>query len=194
MLPASAYAGRPSEVGPRLVGRYVRRGDVVLRIVEVEAYEGPEDSASHARVGHTARNAPMWGPGGHAYVYLCYGIHWMLNVVTGPAGSAGAVLIRAGEPVAGWETLRARRGPRPERAWASGPGRLGQALGLSGVHSGTSLVDGAVQLLVGHPVRDLWRGPRVGITYAEACDRRRRWRWADPRSVHVSRPQPPRSR
>jgi DNA-3-methyladenine glycosylase len=192
VLATEAYAGRPAKVGPTLLGRYVRRGDVVLRIVEVEAYEGPEDSASHARFGRTARNAPMWGPGGHAYVYLCYGIHRMLNVVTGPEGSAGAVLVRAAEPVAGWTTLRARRGARPERELSSGPGRVGAALGLSRDHSGSSLVEGEVQLLVGEPVTAPWAGPRVGIEYAEDRDRARRWRWADPGSPHVSRPRPPR--
>lgn len=191
VLEPGAYAGRPSRVAPSLLGRYIRRGPVVLRIVEVEAYEGPEDSASHARFGRTARNAPMWGPPGRAYVYLCYGIHWMLNVVTAAEGVAGAVLIRAAAPVQGWDVLRSRRGARPERELASGPGRLGQALGLGAGHSGASLSRGELRLLVGVPVAKPWRGPRVGIDYARARDRARAWRWAEAASPHVSRPRPP---
>ena len=89
-----------AEVARDLLGRHLARGPVVLRITEVEAYLGSGDSASHARHGRTARNAPMWEAGGLAYVYLCYGIHWMLNVGAEEEGRGSAILIRACEPVA----------------------------------------------------------------------------------------------
>ena len=97
-----------AEVAVDLLGRHLRRGQVVLRITEVEAYGGPEDSASHCRFGRTARNAPMWAAGGIAYVFICYGIHPMLNIVTGPLDQAGAILIRACEPVLGLPLVRHR--------------------------------------------------------------------------------------
>ena len=103
------YARDADLVAPELLGMLLCREGVVLRITEVEAYRWPGDTACHARHGRTARNDPLWGPPGRAYVYLCYGLHHMLNLVTGCDGEAGAVLVRAAEPVAGLETVRARR-------------------------------------------------------------------------------------
>lgn len=181
-------------VAPQLVGRFVQRGEVTLRIVEVEAYGGARDTASHARFGPTDRNRPMWGPAGVAYVYLCYGVHWMFNIVTGAEGVAGAVLVRAAEVEAGLEVVRARRGPRPSKTLTAGPGRVGQALGLSRSDSGASLQDPDLRLLVGRPADRLGRSPRVGIDFATARDRDRRWRWFDPASPLVSRPRLSRGR
>ena len=112
LLPRRLYRAAPERVARALLGSFLVQDPVVLRISEVEAYGGPEDSASHARFGRTDRNAPMWEDGGRIYLFICYGIHRMLNVVTGPEGAAGAVLIRACEPVAGEEIWSSRRGGR----------------------------------------------------------------------------------
>ena len=112
----------------------VTPGPVVLRLVEVEAYGGTadhDDPASHAHRGRTARNGTMFGPPGHLYVYRSYGIHLCANVVCGPDGLAGGVLLRAAEVIEGEDLVRARRGPRARGELAAGPGRLGQALGLT---------------------------------------------------------------
>lgn len=124
--------GAPARVAPSLMGRFIRHGPVVVRITEVEAYAGPEDSASHARFGRTVRTAPMWAEAGLAYVYLCYGVHWMLNVVIGEEGRAGAVLIRAAEVVVGQPVVEARRGGRRGLDLLAGPGRVAQGLDVSG--------------------------------------------------------------
>lgn len=162
-----------AEVARDLLGRHLVRGSVVLRITEVEAYLGPEDTASHARFGRTARNAPMWEAGGLAYVYLCYGIHWMLNVGAEAEGRAAAILIRACEPVAGLPVIRRRRGIAAEGpALLAGPGKVAQALGLDGTYSGHALFGpGGLELREGTPVPGLLAGPRVGIDYAAAADR-----------------------
>src|SRR5688572_26549600 len=104
LLPQSFYARDALVVAEELLGQHIHCGGVVLRITEVEAYRHPDDSASHCRMGRTPRNAPMWGPPGHAYVYLCYGIHSMLNFVTDREGEGAAVLIRSCEPVRGLRT------------------------------------------------------------------------------------------
>lgn len=123
-------------------------------VVEVEAYLGPEDPASHAatRSGRTERNAAMFGPAGHAYVYLIYGMHWCLNVVTGEAGEAQAVLIRGLEPLAGIDVMASRRGRDEELG--SGPGRLSQALGVDGGLYGHDLRTPPVMILPGWTVPD----------------------------------------
>lgn len=145
-----------------------------MRLVEVEAYDGPADRASHARAGRTARTAPMFGPAGHAYVYLVYGLHHCLNVVTGPDGEASAVLLRAAEPVAGVALMRARRGRphEPASRLAAGPGRLGVALGIDRSFSGADLTRGSLRIVDGHVLSDASRpeaveaGPRIGVAYA----------------------------
>lgn len=141
------------------------------RIVETEAYVGPHDPASHAaeRIGRTLRNASMFGPPGIAYVYRIYGLHWCLNVVTDEEEYPAAVLIRALEPVAGMEVMRARRGgERPDRELTSGPGRLAQALGITGEEDGHALDTPPLMILEGAPVldEDVATGPRIGITRA----------------------------
>ena len=119
------YRRDTTVVARELLGKLLCRDGIVLRITETEAYCWPGDTASHGRFGRTDRNAAMWGPPGSAYVYLCYGLHNMLNVVTGPSGEASAVLIRAAEPVDGLETVQARRGGRTGPVLLTGPGKVG---------------------------------------------------------------------
>lgn len=157
-----------------------------LRITEVEAYRFPNDTANHARFGRTARNAPMWGPPGHAYVYLCYGLHQMLNFVTGPEGHAAAVLIRAAEVVDGGAFVQARRGGRTDPL--TGPGKVGAALGLTTALSGYALTGPIEVWSRDRPVR-LRAGPRVGIGYASPSDQAAPWRLADADSPCVSAPR-----
>jgi DNA-3-methyladenine glycosylase len=165
-------------VARALLGKLLVQGEIALRITEVEAYP-PGDSASHCRAGRTPRNAPMWGPPGHAYVYLCYGIHRMLNVVTSDEGVGAAVLIRSAEPVAGLERVRARRGGKSGPVLLTGPGKIGQALALSTEHSGSPLFGGgAVDLCDAPEVDELLVGPRIGIDFASAEDRRAPFRFA----------------
>lgn len=185
-LPQSWFNRDVVDVAKDLVGRYLQRDRVVLRITEVEAYRGPSDSAAHTSRGRTPRTEPMWGPGGHAYVYLCYGLHNMLNVVTGDH-EGKAVLIRSAEIVAGAEIVRRRRGGKDGPVLLTGPGKLGQALDLSTAWSGHALFEpDGLQLLEGTPSRNLIAGRRVGIDYAKAKDIRARLRFADAASLWVS--------
>jgi DNA-3-methyladenine glycosylase len=171
-----------------LIGAQIRRGRVSLAITEVEAYAGPEDSASHARFGKTPRNEVMWGRAGRLYVYLCYGVHNLVNVSTGRVGEASAVLLRAAEVVGGEALVRRRRGGRPHSPdLCSGPGKLGQALGLHAGASGVDLcAEGGVELWLASPRAPLLCGPRVGIDFADLADRTRPWRFADANSRAVS--------
>lgn len=136
-------------------------------IVETEAYIGTEDLGCHARAGRTARNASMWGPPGHAYVYFTYGMHWMLNVVTEPEGLAAAVLIRAVVPVEGVETMRKQRGLTTDGSLADGPAKLCQAMSIDGKLDGHDLCRSSSRLFLepGEPVPDglITTGPRVGL-------------------------------
>jgi len=185
-LPQDWYFRDVVEVARDLVGRHLRRGEVVLRITEVEAYRGPKDSAAHTSKGRTPRTEPMWGPGGHAYVYLCYGLHNMLNIVTG-LGEGTAVLIRSAEIVQGEAVVAERRGGKTGSTLLTGPGKLGQALDLSTGWSGHPLFEaGGLEVLHGIPARKLIAGPRVGIDYARAKDIRARLRFADADSTWVS--------
>src|SRR5690606_15676357 len=127
-----------------------------------EAYRHPDDTANHCRMGRTARNAPMWGPPGHAYVYLCYGIHSLLNLVTNPEGEGAAVLIRACEPTSGLELVTARRGRARGVALTTGPGRVTRALGIDTASSGAPLfVPGGLEVHRGAPARRILAGPRI---------------------------------
>ncbi len=170
----SSLTGDPRRVGPGLIGLVLVHGERAGRIVEVEAYRGSEDPASHAFGGPTARNGVMYGPAGHLYVYFTYGMHFCANVVCGNVGVAGAVLFRALEPVAGVEAMRlarSRHGARavpPDRELCRGPGNLCQALGIDRSVDGVDLCDPASPVrLVGRrrPVTVL-QGPRIGITRA----------------------------
>jgi len=174
-LPQSFFDRNAEEVARDLLGAILVSslgGDGVTagRIVETEAYPGPHDPASHAaeRIGRTARNASMFGAPGTAYVYRIYGLHWCLNVVTGAEGYPAAVLIRALEPLVGIEIMRRRRNGRPDRELASGPGRLTEALAITGAHDRRPLDRPPLLLLPGRPVdpRDTVAGPRIGVSRA----------------------------
>jgi DNA-3-methyladenine glycosylase len=182
-----AQLGRPAPVvAPALLGWTVSNvtadGTVTVRLTEVEAYQGADDPASHAFRGPTARNRVMFGPAGYLYVYRSYGVHWAMNVVTGEDGVASAVLLRAGEVVAGASLARSRRGEQvAERDLARGPGNLAQALGVVGTDTGTDLVaDRALALRAAPraapPSGQIVAGPRVGVTKAPEVP----WRfWLD---------------
>ncbi|MDR3672318.1 MAG: DNA-3-methyladenine glycosylase [Holophaga sp.] len=172
----------PPQLAARsLLGNLLVRDGVTLRITEVEAYEGSRDSASHARHGRTARNAPMWGPAGRAYLYFCYGMHWMLNVVTGPEGEASAVLIRGAEVIAGLETvLQRRKAARDTPSLCAGPGKVAQALGLDKTFDGHDLLaPGGLELRAGVPPGRILEGRRLGIGFATPEDQALPWRFAD---------------
>lgn len=139
------------------------------RIVEVEAYTGPDDPAAHGFGNReTARNASMFGPPGCAYVYRSYGMHWCVNVVTERRGHPSAVLIRALEPLKGLEIMRARRGVERDRLLCAGPGRSCQALAITGDHDGMALQRGSLRLLSAEPRYDIEIGVsgRIGISKA----------------------------
>jgi DNA-3-methyladenine glycosylase len=187
VLPQSFYAGDAVSVAEALLGKLLRHGEVVLRITEVEAYAFPNDSASHCRMGRTPRNEPMWGPPGHAYVYLCYGMHNMLNLVTNAEGEGAAVLIRSCEPVAGLSTLTRRRAGMRGPSALNGPGKVGAALALDTSFSGQPLYRrGGLSVLDAEPVPGVLVGPRVGIGYADLADRHAPWRFAVADSPWVS--------
>jgi DNA-3-methyladenine glycosylase len=187
LLPQSFYARDALTVAPALLGKLLCRGDVMLRISEVEAYCHPHDSASHCRMGRTPRNAPMWGPAGYAYVYLCYGMHQMLNVVTNRDGEGAAVLIRACEPVAGHALIRERRGGLEGPQQLTGPGKVGAALGLTLGCSGQALFDRGDLYVLDAPALERWLvGPRVGISYATPEHQSAPWRFALADSLWVS--------
>jgi DNA-3-methyladenine glycosylase len=172
-------------VARELIGCRLFHGDCGGVIVETESYER-DDPACHAYVGLTGRTEVLFGPPGRAYVYLSYGIHSLFNVVAEPEGEAAAVLIRALEPTAGVEAMRARRGGRRDRELCSGPGRLTEALGIGLAENGTDLAREPFSLLGREQGWDaeILTGPRVGIT--KAVDRP--WRFGVAGSAHVSRP------
>ena len=165
-LRRSFYARDPLVVAPDLLNKVLVHGGRAGRIVEVEAYRGQDDPASHAFRGPTPRTEVMFGPPGHLYVYFTYGMHHCANVVCGPDGTASAVLLRAGEVVEGLDLARERRGSHPDRDLARGPARLCSALGLDLRHNGLDLTDGA--LVLGPPVgvSQVSTGPRVGLRQA----------------------------
>lgn len=187
LLPPEFYARDALEVALDLLGMRIRRGAVVLRITEVEAYRWPDDSACHGQAGRTPRNQAMWGPGGHAYVYLCYGLHNLLNVVTDREGEAAAVLIRACEPLAGLNTIRRRRGGKSGPELLTGPGKVGAALALKPQWSGHPLFErGGLEILQGQSPKQILHGPRIGIAYALAKHIKAPWRLAVGDSEWVS--------
>lgn len=183
-LPRSFYRGAPLEVAGALLGKVVvhrsRDGAAAGRIVEVEAYGGEDDPACHAAAGLTRRNAPLYGPPGYAYVYLNYGIHHLLNAVTGPVGFPAAVLIRALGPLEGLDGMRRRRrrgrpGAEPpgDEALCRGPGNLTRALGVTLRQNRLDLC--GERLFIedrGLPAGAVRWGPRIGITVGTA----RPWR------------------
>ncbi len=175
------------EVAPDLVGVTLLFDGVGGRIVEVEAYD-QNDPAAHSFRGPTRRNAVMFGPPGYAYVYRSYGIHWCLNLVCEPAGSAGAVLIRALEPTAGLPAMRRRRGVKDERLLCSGPGRLCEALRITAAHNGLALDQPPFQLFPRAGAVEVIAGVRIGLT--KAVDKP--WRYGEKGSRFLSKPFAPR--
>ncbi len=178
-----------SVVAPLLLGSVLHGPNGSGRIVEVEAYGGADDAASHAARGCTPRTMPMFGPAGVLYVYLIYGMHHCANVVTGADGDGQAVLIRAIEPVGSTDAMRAAR-PKARREvdLTNGPGKLCQALGIDRHHDGLDLLSesAAVRLellgpdaVVEAPIQDT----RIGISAAKETP----WRWYDPASTHISK-------
>lgn len=186
-LPQSFYARDALVVAEELLGKLICHEDVMLRITEVEAYCHPNDSANHCRFGRTARNEPMWGPAGHAYVYLCYGMHHMLNIVTNGHDEGAAVLIRACEPVSGAERIAARRGSIRGPAALTGPGKVGAALGLDTSFTGRPLFKSrGLRVVDGEPPTGVLIAPRVGIGYATAEHQAALWRFAAAGTEYVS--------
>jgi DNA-3-methyladenine glycosylase len=186
LLPVSFYRRDPREVAPELLNKLLVAGDGRRgRIVEVEAYCGAEDPAAHSYRGRTTRNASMFGPGGHLYVYFTYGMHWCANVVCGREGEGVGVLMRALEPVAGLELMRAARPKaKSDRDLCRGPARLAQAFGITGADDGDDLRRGRIRVLDDGmaPPRAPQVGPRIGISEAV----HEPWRWHVAGSRYVS--------
>jgi len=182
MLRRDFFARSVHEVAPDLIGVTLLVDGVGGRIVEVEAYER-DDPASHGHRGRTARNAVMFGPPGHAYVYRSYGIHWCLNLVCREEGVPEAVLLRALEPTSGLGLQRRRRGVEDVRRLCSGPGKLCQALGVTGEHDGLALDVPPFELVEREGAPEIVTAPRVGITRATEL----RWRYLEAGSPFVSR-------
>jgi DNA-3-methyladenine glycosylase len=187
-----ALAGPVDRVAPRLLGAFLTRGDVTIRLTEVEAYGGTSDPGSHAFRGRTPRTAVMFGPAGRLYTYFTYGMHTCANVVTGEVDTASAVLLRAGEVVEGIDHARARRPGSSDRDLARGPARLCQALGITLADGGTDLSVGPVLLELGAPPAQPATGPRVGLRGAPDWPWRY-WIQGDP-TVSAYRPAKARTR
>jgi DNA-3-methyladenine glycosylase len=185
------YRRDPRAVAPDLLGKVVVAGERRARIVEVEAYCGPEDPAAHSYRGRTPRNATMFGPPGHLYVYFSYGMHWCCNPVCGDDDEGVAVLLRALEPLDGLEAMRAARGGVRDRDLCRGPARLCEALGITGVLDGADLVTGDRGLAIVEdgtpPPSTPAVGPRIGITRGADAP----WRFWVPDSPYVSRGRSP---
>jgi DNA-3-methyladenine glycosylase len=179
------FDGDVRELARALVGWTFLVGGVGGVIVETEAYRF-DDPASHAFGGRTPRNATMFGPSGHLYVYRSYGIHWCANVVCGAEGVASAVLLRALQPTHGVNDMRMRRGLNDTRLLAAGPGRLTQALGLSGENDGDDLGGPPYELTMPTQPPEVVASTRVGITRAIEQP----WRYTLAGSTFVSRPRP----
>jgi DNA-3-methyladenine glycosylase len=172
-----------ASVARRLIGATLLVDGVGGIIVETEAYDR-QDPASHSFSGPTARNAAMFGPPAHAYVYRSYGIHWCLNIVCREEGHGAGVLIRAIEPLAGLDRMRERRGLEDLRLLCAGPGRVGQALGITHAHNGLSLDASPFELLPASGRPRVISGPRIGIS--KAADQP--WRFGLEGSRFLSRP------
>ncbi len=194
----SDLSGDPVDLAPWLLNKVLAKGDRAGRIVEVEAYKGSIDPASHAYRGETVRTAVMFGPAGFLYVYFTYGMHWCANVVTGPEGQASALLIRALAPLRGVDEMRhARAAARHDRDLCNGPAKLCQALGITGADSGADLlarrargaqtdgVSAGVRLLDDGtpPPERPGQGERIGISVAKDLP----WRFWVPGDENVSR-------
>ena len=185
MLPREFFDRDVNEVARELVGATLLVDGVGGTLVEVEAYDH-DDPAAHGFRGRTERNAAMFGPAGHAYVYRSYGLHWCLNLVCGAEGVPAAVLLRALEPAVGLDIMRRRRGVEDERLLAAGPGRLCQALGVTREHDGLPLDAPPFELVAPSAPVDVAVAPRIGISRAADLP----WRYALRGSRFLSRGLP----
>ncbi len=193
VLPRSFYARDVLEVARALLGKALvhesPEGTVAGRIVEVEAYRGPEDRAAHSYGGRrTARTEVMFGPPGHAYVFFVYGMHFHFNVVTGAEEEPHAVLVRAVEPLVGRALMAARRQlPETRRELTNGPGKLCRAFAIDRAHYGADLCAGPLHLraLSGFEPLAVGTSPRIGVDYAGEW-RDEPWRFFDAGSAYVS--------
>ena len=182
-LRKSFFARSVHDVAAELIGATFLFGSVGGVIVEVEAYHHTEPAA-HSFGGVTARNAVMFGPPGHAYVYRSYGLHWCVNFVCEAAGSAAGILVRAIEPTAGLATMRRRRGLADARLLCSGPGRLTQAMGIAHAHNGLALDEAPFSLMSATDEPEVVTGVRIGLTKAVDLP----WRYGLAGSRHLSKP------
>ena len=181
-LKSADFAGDSHDMARTLIGATLLVGGAGGRIVETEAYDR-EDPASHSFSGPSARNAVMFGPPGHAYVYRSYGIHWCLNFVCREEGHGAGVLIRAIEPLHGIELMRERRGLQDLHLLCSGPGRVGQALGITRELNGARLDRPPFKVLAATQVHEVAAGPRIGISKAVEVP----WRFGLAGSRYLSR-------
>ena len=189
----SFYARDAESVARDLLGRVLQHGDCAGKIVETEAYLGVGDLAAHSARGITPRTRVIFGEPGHAYVYFIYGMHECLNLVCEPAGSAGCVLIRALEPLAGLERMRERRGRERAQELMSGPGKLTQAMGITRAHNGMDVTRGELVVRRGDDAHvAVAVTPRIGIT--ESVDLPLRFLIAGNPFVSASSPRAARSR
>lgn len=191
ILPRAFYSRHPAAVAPELLNKILVRDDGrVGRIVEVEAYAGTEDAAAHSFKGRTPRNASMFRPGGHLYVYFTYGMHWCANVVCGPPDQGWAVLLRALEPLNGLEEMRNARGHRlRDRDLASGPGKLCQAMGIAKAQDGADLIARDRGIWIASDGVPPPESPSVGVRIGIRLATEKPWRWHVPGNPHVSKPR-----
>jgi DNA-3-methyladenine glycosylase len=189
-LPREFYARPVLTVARDCIGKILvhrnAAGEAAGRVVECEAYRGPLDLAAHSSRGLTRRTAAMFGPPGHAYIYLLYGISWAINLVVAAEGEPHAVLIRALEPVRGIELMAKRRGrPANSRDLTNGPGKLTQALAITGDDYGRDLLSDQLFLEDAAPVRHVGRSPRINVDYAGHWAKRA-WRFYERGNRYVS--------
>jgi DNA-3-methyladenine glycosylase len=191
-IPRSFYEQSTVDVARQLLGKYLVRkhpdGSTVGRIVETEAYVGPEDKACHASRGRTRRTEIMFGPAGHAYVYFIYGFHYMLNIVTERMDFPAAVLIRAVEPVKGITLMEKRRGTEEPRNLASGPGKLCEAFAIDRTLNGSDVCGHVIYIQdEGEPAPSFITKPRIGVDYAGKW-KHKPWRFFIRSNEFVSKP------
>ena len=185
ILPVDFYKESAIQTAKMLIGKYLIRifngKRLVGIILETEAYDGEHDQACHARTGRTQRNAAMYGPPGHAYIYFTYGMHWMLNCVTGSEGYPAAVLIRTILPIEGLDVIAKRRKGIPKKHWCDGPAKLTKALAIDGILNNANLCSNDSGLFIerGIIIKDQWikRTPRIGINFASEPWRSKLWRF-----------------
>ena len=187
-LDRAFFAERAIDLAPKLLNKVIRVGDRAGRIVEVEAYEGPDDPGSHGFRGETPRTRVMFGPPGHLYVYFSYGMHWCANVVCGPDRTCSAVLLRGVEPLSGVDAMwQARPRARRDRDLTNGPAKLCQALGIDDRANGCDLTQAGAMVLVtddgtAPPPRPV-EATRIGLSRGQDLP----WRWYVPDNPYVSR-------